>query len=136
MQPGEGAGGVPPDAPRGLGPGLRKRLPILIVVALGLWLWRSPLFPQPRTFIWDRPLGRQVTAAEVQIWRGDSLLARAEWPDATRGTLSQELTLRPGLLRILTSARLDDGSRRQAEQELTLGSEAVVHAPLLPDGHR
>ena len=122
-----------------MSPGLRKRLPILAVVALGLLLWRSPLFPQPRTFIWDRPLGPQVSSAEVQLWREDTLLARAEWPDATRGTLSQELTLRPGRIRVLTFARLDDGSRRQGEQVLQLGSEAVVHFPLLPtstDGHR
>jgi hypothetical protein len=122
-----------------MGPGLRKRLPILAVVALGLWLWRSPLVPQPRTFIWDRPLGLEVVAAEVQLWREGSLLARAEWPDATRGTLSQELTLRPGPLRVLTFAWLGDGTRRQAEQVLSLGSEAVVHAPLLPgapDGRR
>jgi hypothetical protein len=122
-----------------MGPGLRKRLPILVVVALGLWLWRSPLFPQPRTFIWDRPLGLEVTAAEVQLWRDGTLLARAEWPDATRGTLSQELTLRPGSLRVLTFARLGDGSRHQGEQTLSLSSETVVHAPLLPsvpDGRR
>jgi hypothetical protein len=116
-------------------PELRKRLPILVVVALGLWLWRSSLFPQPRTFIWDRPLGLPVASAEVQLWRDDHLLARAEWPDATRGTLSQELTLRPGPLRVLTFARLADGSTRQGDQLLTLASEAV-HAPLLPDGHR
>jgi hypothetical protein len=95
-------------------------------------LWRSPLFPQPRTFIWDRPLGLEVAAAEVQLYREETLLARAEWPDATRGTLSQELTLRPGPLRVLSFARLADGSRRQGEQQLSLGNEAVVHLPLIP----
>ena len=115
-----------------MGPGLRKRLPILVVVALGLIVWRSPLFPQPRTFIWDRPLGLQIAAAEVQLYREGTLLARAEWPDATRGTLSQELTLRPGPVRVLTFARLADGTRRQAEQLLSLRDEEVVHAPLLP----
>jgi|SRR5262249_62340898 len=122
-----------------MSPGLRKRLPILVVVALGILLWRSPLFPQPRTFIWDRPLGPQIASAEVQLWREDALLARAEWPDATRGTLSQELTLRSGPIRALTFARLEDGSRRQADQAFQLGSETVVHLPLLPtstDGHR
>jgi hypothetical protein len=119
-----------------MGPELRKRLPILVVVALGLWLWKSSLFPQPRTFIWDRPLGLPVASAEVQLWREDRLLARAEWPDATRGTLSQELTLRPGPLHVLSFVRLGDGSLRQGEQVLSLESEAVLHAPLLPEGHR
>jgi len=109
-----------------MSPGLCKRLPILVVVALGLWLWRSPLFPQPRTFIWDRPLGPPVTSAEVQLWRDGDLVSRAEWPDATRGT------------RVLTFARMGDGTTRQGVQTLSLESEAVVHAPLLPavpEGH-
>jgi hypothetical protein len=97
-------------------------------------LWRSPLFPQPRTFVWDRPFGLSVVAAEVQLWRGDMLLARAEWPDATQGTLTQQLTLRAGRLRVLSFARLQDGSERRATQELELGTEEVVHAPLLPGG--
>lgn len=121
-----------------MSPGLCKRLPILVVVALGLWLWRSPLFPQPRTFIWDRPLGPPVTSAEVQLWRDGDLVSRAEWPDATRGTLNQELTLRQGPLRVLTFARMGDGTTRQGVQTLSLESEAVVHAPLLPavpEGH-
>jgi hypothetical protein len=121
-----------------MSPGLRKRLPILVVVVLGLWLWRSPLFPQPRTFVWDRPLGPPVASAEVQLWREGDLVSRVEWPDATRGTLSQELTLRRGQYRIFTFARMGDGTARQGEQTLSLGSETVVHAPLLPavpDGH-
>lgn len=115
-----------------MSPGLRKRLPILGVVALGLWLWRSPLLPQPRTFVWDRPLGPPVASAEVQLWREGDLVSRAEWPDATRGTLSQELTLRRGPLRVLTFARMGDGTSRQGDQTLSLEGGTVVHVPLLP----
>jgi hypothetical protein len=96
-------------------------------VALGIVLWRSPLLPQPRTFVWDRPFGLPVVSAEVQLWRGEALLARAEWPDATQDTLSQEI-------HVLSFARLQDGTERRATQELLLGSEEVVHAPLLPAG--
>ncbi len=70
----------------------------------------------------------------MQLWRGDTLLARAEWPEATQGTLSQELTLRGGPVRVLSFVRLRDGAERRGVQELQLGSEAVVHAPLLPGG--
>jgi hypothetical protein len=42
----------------------------------------------------------------VQLWRADTLLARAEWPDASQGTLTQPLTLRSGHIRMLSFARL------------------------------
>ena len=126
-----GAGGVEPRRDRRA---LLRRLVPLAIVAVGIVLWRSSLFPQPRTFVWDRPFGLPVVTAEVQLWRGDTLLARAEWPDATEGALTQQLTLRSGRVRVVTFARLQDGSERRATQELQLGSEEVVHAPLLPGG--
>lgn len=118
-----------PERPR-----LLRRLIPIALVALGLVLWRSPLFPQPHTFVWDRPFGLDVVSAEVQLWRGDVLLARVEWPDATSGALTQQLTLRSGPIRVLSFARLGNGTERRATQELNLGSEDVVHAPLLPAG--
>lgn len=121
-------------APRRERSPLLRRLVPLALVAAGLVLWRSPLLPQPRTFVWDRPFGLSVVSAEVQLWRGDTLLARAEWPDATQGTLSQQLSLRAGPIRVLSFARLQDGTERRGSQELELGSEEVVHAPLLPGG--
>jgi hypothetical protein len=113
---------------------LRRRLVPLAIIALGFLLWRSPLLPQPRTFVWDRPFGLPVVSAEVQLWRGDTLLARAEWPDASQGALTQQVTLRSGPIRVLSFARLGNGTERRATQDLNLGSEDVVHAPLLPGG--
>jgi len=121
-------------APRRDRPALLRRLVPLAIVALGIVLWRSPLLPQPRTFVWDRPFGLPVVSAEVQLWRGEALLARAEWPDATQDTLSQEISLRAGPIHVLSFALLQDGTERRATQELLLGSEEVVHAPLLPAG--
>ncbi len=113
---------------------LRRRLVPLAIIALGFLLWRSPLLPQPRTFVWDRPFGLSVLSAEVQLWRGDTLLARSEWPDASQGALTQQVTLRSGPIRVLSFARLGNGTERRATQDLNLGSEDVVHAPLLPAG--
>ncbi len=111
---------------------LLRRLVPLALVAIGVVLWRSPLLPQPHTLVWDRPSGQSVASAEVQLWRGDTLLARAEWPDASQGTLTQQLTLRAGRVRVLSFARLRDGSELRGVQELELGGAEVVHAPLLP----
>jgi hypothetical protein len=77
-------------------------------------------------------MGLDIASAEVQLWRDDVLLARAEWPDASRGALTQQLTLRGGPLRALTFLRLRDGTVRQSAQTLPLGGEEVVHASLLP----
>ena len=124
-----GPAGEPPGRTR-----LMRRLVPLALVALGLVLWRSPLFPQPHTFVWDRPFGLRLASAEVQLWRDDTLLARAEWPDASQGTLSQSLTLRSGRIRVLSFARLPDGTDRRGVQEIEIGPDEVVHAPLLPGG--
>lgn len=129
MSDGSEAAPTGPERPR-----LLRRLIPIALIALGLVLWRSPLFPQPHTFVWDRPFGLDLVSAEVQLWRGDTLLARAEWPDASAGALTQQLTLRSGPIRVLTFARLGNGTERRATQELNLGSEDVVHAPLLPTG--
>src|SRR5262249_38865087 len=101
-------GGAPAPGPER--PRLLRRLIPIALVALGLVLWRSPLFPQPHTFVWDRPFGLDVVSAEVQLWRGETLLARAEWPDATTGTLTQQLTLRAGPIRVFSFVRVRDGS--------------------------
>ena len=125
-----------PGAPAG-SPGrspLWRRLVPLVLIGAGLVLWRSPLLPQPHTLVWDRPFGLDLASAEVQLWRGDTLLARAEWPDASQGTLSQQLTLRAGPVHVLSFARLHDGTERRGTQELQLGGDEVVHAPLLPGG--
>ncbi len=127
MSAGSEAATTGPERPR-----LLRRLIPIALVALGLVLWRSPLFPQPHTFVWDRPFGLDIVSAEVQLWRGEVLLAREEWPDATAGALTHQLTLRAGPVRVLSFVRLRDGTERHGTQTLDVGGEEVVHAPLLP----
>jgi len=122
------AAGVP-----GRGPLWRRVVPLALIGA-GLVVWRSPLLPQPHTLIWDRPVGPALASAEVQLWRGETLLARAEWPDASQGALTQQLTVRAGTLHVLSFVRLRDGTERRGVQEILLGGAEVVHAPLLPGG--
>ena len=127
--------GSAPDAPEGRSRGrLLRRLVPLVLVGIGVLLWRSPLLPQPVTIVWDRPFGTPIVSAEVQLWRDDTLLARVEWPDATEETLTQRLSLRPGPVRALSFIRLRDGSAGRGDQVLEVGRAEVVHAPLLPGG--
>ena len=56
-----------------------RRLPLLIVVAVGVWLWRAGAFPQEREIVWQ--LGPSASAHELEIQILDeqgALLAREQ----------------------------------------------------------
>ena len=108
-----------------------RRAPLLLLVVAGVFLWRSELFPQPRTLLWELPEAVDVTRAEVQLWQGHKLLARAEWPAHPQGPLVQRLQLRPGRYRALTFLEVD-GNPEQHSQEVQLASEETLHLPVRP----
>ncbi len=109
-----------------------RRAPLLLLVVAGVFLWRSELFPQPRTLLWELPEAVDVTRAEVQLWQGDRLLARAEWLSHPQGPLVQRLQLRPGHYRALTFLELDGGSREQHSQQVQVASEETLHLSVRP----
>lgn len=58
---------------------LARRLPLLLIVLGGLWLFNSSLFPRERELVWQTgPLRSDIRAIELQIWAptGDALLKR------------------------------------------------------------
>ncbi len=107
-----------------------RRAPLLLLVAAGVLLWRSSLFPQPRTLLWELPEVVDVTRAEVQLWQGPKLVARAEWPDHPQGPLRQQLQLRAGRYRALTFLELPGGTEEHHAQEVLLGAEETLRLPL------
>jgi len=109
-----------------------RRVPLLLLVAAGVLLWRSPLFPQPRTMVWDLPPELAVARAEVQLWQGTSLVARAEWPEPPRGALVQRLQLRSGTYRALVFVVLADGRAAQDARAVEVGGEETVHVATAP----
>lgn len=70
---------------------MRKRLPFLPVVAVGLLLWRGGFgfLPTERTVTWRLPVPyAEVERLELQLWRDGALVQRQELP--TPGGLSAE----------------------------------------------
>ena len=109
-----------------------RRVPLLLLLLAGAFLWRSALFPQPRTLVWELPASLSVTRAEAQLWKGDALVARSEWPNGPSGPLVQQLQLRGGVYRALTFLELPDGGTEQHAQTVQVGGEETVHLLLRP----
>lgn len=109
-----------------------RRVPLLLLVLAGAFLWRSALFPQPRTLVWELPSAAAVRRAEVQLWKGPSLMARAEWPNHPQGPLLEQLQLRQGTYRALTFLEMADGGTEQYAQTVQLGREETLRLSLRP----
>lgn len=79
---------------------LMKRLPLLVFAALGLWLWKSPLWPQARHIVWQPGAGAaDIRRVDVQLYspRGE-LLKRdvRELPSGAGADVVQDASLREG----------------------------------------
>jgi hypothetical protein len=118
------------------------RLPLLLALALGAWLWRSSLFPQPRELVLLLPSTRApVARVEVQLYsEGGELLKREErffqGPGAGAGAegapsvLRLEISLPRG--RYLCRAFLRDaaGGERVLSRTVELGEERTYEVEL------
>jgi hypothetical protein len=109
-----------------------QRVPLLLLVAAGAFLWRSALFPQPRTLVWELPASMAVARAEVQLWKGSALVSRAEWPNSPKGPLVQQIQLRGGTYRALSFLEFADGTTEQHTQAVELGAQETLNLPLRP----
>jgi hypothetical protein len=109
-----------------------RRVPVLLLVGAGVFLWRSELFPQPRTLLWELPPSVSVTRAEVQLWKGSTLVARGEWPNNPPSPLVQTLQLRQGTYRSLSFLEFGDGHTEQHSQLVELGTQETLRLPLRP----
>jgi hypothetical protein len=109
-----------------------RRAPLIFLLAAGAFLWRSGIFPQPRTFLWELPASVEMRRAEVQLWKGSSLVARAEWLKSPQSPLVQKLELRQATYRALTFLEFADGRTEQHSQEVRLESEETLHLWLRP----
>ena len=119
------------------------RLPLLGALVLGVWLWRSSLFPQPRELVVLLPPTRApIAGVEVQLYSEEGELLKREERfleglDATgtgRSVLRMEISLRSG--RYLCRAFLRDaqGAGLALSRTVELGDERTYEVELQPPG--
>lgn len=82
---------------------LGRRLPLLVFVVGGLWLFNSSLFPRERELVWQTGPSRVlIRSVELQIWSpsGDALLKRDQRVFGSEGAgidVVQKAPLKPGV---------------------------------------
>lgn len=109
-----------------MSPALRRRLPLLAVVALGLFLWNSDLFVQRRVLVWRLPEPTErIARVEIQLYAEDGELVKREelsLPGGAPAEIQQELALKRG--RYMGRVFLKDtaGQERQRTRSLEIGS--------------
>lgn len=61
---------------------MKKRLPLLIALGVGVALWKTGgfgFFPTERTLVWRFPVSYgEVRKVELQVWEGQELVKQAE----------------------------------------------------------
>ncbi len=109
---------------------LMKRLPLLLLVALGLWLWKGSDVPE-RELVWrlDGPGWSDIRALEFQVKAEDGELLKREehrFQGSAPGSITQKMALPSGSYR---GVGLRPGGRGALAappvERLTLGDEDV-----------
>jgi hypothetical protein len=80
---------------------VKKRLPLLLFAAVGLWVWQggAGFFPSERQLSWRYPGDYgSIRRAELQLWDGDTLLKREElsYPQGVTLEPTRPLALKAG----------------------------------------
>ena len=107
---------------------LLKRLPFLLLVALGLWLWKGARAPE-RELVWrlEGPGWGDIRALDFQVKGEDGELVKREtrtYPQGPPGAVSLQVALPPGAYEVWVFARAERGASRPPRVErLTLGEE-------------
>ncbi|HZN93124.1 MAG TPA: hypothetical protein VFB81_10490 [Myxococcales bacterium] len=122
---------------------LAVRLPLLVALVLGTWLWRSSLFSQPRELVVLLPPGRAPAArVEVQLYSEEGELLKreersfqgADPAESGRSVLRMEVSLRRGRYLCRAFVRDAAGTERSLSRAVELGDERTVEVELQPPG--
>lgn len=112
---------------------MKKRLPLLIFVGVGLLLWKTGgfgFFPSERTVLWRFPVSYgEVRRLELQIWDGEALIKREEHAYAAGlvGEPSVKVPLASGPHRAIATVTLSgEAAPRGFQADFDPGSEETV----------
>lgn len=109
---------------------LLRRLPVLVLVGLGLWLWKSTDAPE-RELVWrlEGPGWSDIRSVEFQLKDPDGELLKREahhFKQAPPGSFTLKENLRSGRYEVWVFARGESGATLPPRVEhLTLGDEDV-----------
>ncbi|MBI3183189.1 MAG: hypothetical protein HYZ28_13715 [Myxococcales bacterium] len=108
-----------------------KRLPLLLVALVGLWLWKGGggLFPTGRELVYELPIDSTIREVEIQLWDGEELLKREaiSFADGPAPSVVQKLPLKEGeyLARVFIRRR-DAGSPEAFSRKVHVGDAETV----------
>jgi hypothetical protein len=92
---------------------VKKRLPLLVMGALGVLLWKTAFFglaAEERTLIFRLPVRYgDVRATDLQVWDGDELVQRStgETPSGLMANPELKATLKHGTFKSIASVTLE-----------------------------
>ncbi len=109
---------------------LAKRLPFLLLVGLGLWLWKGSDMPE-RELVWRLvgPGWSEIRTVEFQVKNADGEVVKREVHSFQAGPpdfVTEKTALASGTYEVWVFARGESGpSRPPRVERLTLGDEDV-----------
>ncbi|MGA9523924.1 MAG: hypothetical protein WBV82_20855 [Myxococcaceae bacterium] len=107
---------------------LMRRLPLLIIAVIGIWLWQTS-FGSERQVIWQIPASiGAVERVEIQLHDQDGELVKREawyFEDKRPGELTQQLKLRSGEYQAQIFVTRD-GQTRTVQMPVQVDGDIVV----------
>jgi hypothetical protein len=112
---------------------LVKRLPWLILVVIGIAIFKSGYLPAKRELVWRMPADPAIREVEVQLYDGDELLKREAFslPKGPVGDLVEEIHLGRGQYVARLFVRRDGGAVQTAAVPFQVAGDEVIALPLI-----
>lgn len=107
---------------------LLKRLPFLLLVAVGLIVWKTGYLPKDRTLVWNLPPDASIRSFEVQVSQGDKLLEREQffYPQGPADRVEEHVKLGRGDYVARFFLQREGKPEASSSVEFRVGNEDVI----------